>query len=329
MVDENKFKNVNFNKSNQEKKFSNVNSSKIDEYISNLRQEAQSAMNTGNTKGLEDLANESAFNSTFKDERSVFQKIKDTTLSYVASMKHQEHLIKSGKYQAIEKQMKVLSSHQDTINSHRETIESAKSLEIKNLSKYEVDLDIRVEELAQLEAKFSDLRSAFSDDAISLLSDYFSGKRDVDELAEYGLKTDLESLSGYRKGLADVEVKGQELQRKKMSVNALHTEYELSLDKKSQIEIDLIDLDLQDFYTTALINQLSVELKLSSRPSIASLFASLRTKRDQAHELTNSLLEDDISKRTAYNDASKIAGYDSGFRKSYTRNQKKRPGFKL
>ena len=329
MSGEDKYSSNNSNQEQSNSKKKNYDSSRMNDFANKFRQEAKNAARTGNTEGLEDLLNEPSFSKEFSDKRNFFVKIKDTTKSYLAVLKRTEYLVKSGKYQAIESQIKDLSSKNDLITKYKSNRESAKSGIICKLDDYSSKISNFLVEITQKESELLDLKKTFTDDAVELLKKYFSGGLSLNDLSNEGLNIDSDSIQAYRHGVAQLPIMESEVDRKKMSLDVLNTEYEILLDKKSGVEFDLIDIGLQEFYNTSLINQLSVDLKLSSRPSIASMFAGLRILRDKAHSLSNSLIDSDIKQREAYNVASKHAGYDSSFRKQYAGKQKKMPGFKL
>jgi len=337
MTNENDFdmsgeKEYSLNSSNQEQSSStkkNFDSSKLNGFANKFRQKAKNAVRTGNTKDLEDLLDDSLFYKAFSDKRNFFVKIKDASLSYLANLKNAEYLVKSGKYQAIESQIKDLYSNNNLINKYKSNQESAKSDMIRILDDYDFDISKQLDVIAKKESELINLKQTFTDDAVELFEKYFSGEISLNDLSNKDLNTDIESIQSYRHGIAKLHVLESELDRKQESLNALNTEYEILLDKKSGVEFDLISLDLQEFYNAALINQLSVDLKLSSRPSIISFFAGLRTIRDKAYSLSNSLIDLDIEQRKSYKSASERAGYDNSFRKQYAAKQKEKSNLKL
>lgn len=318
--------------SNQERfssKKKDFDFSRINEFANNHLKEFRNAVRTGNTKSLEALVNVPLFSKEFSDKRNFFVKIKDTTKSYLANLKNAEYLVKSGKYQAIESEIKNLSSKNDLITKYRSDHESAKAVMIRKLDDYSLEISKLLDVVTQKESELLNLKQIFTDDAVELLNNYSSGEISLNDLSNKGLNTDAQSIQAYKFGVAKLQVTESELNRTKMSLDTLNTEYEIMLDKKSGVELDLIDIDLQELYNNALINQLTVDLKLSSRPPIYSMFAGLKLIRDNAHSLSDSLIDSDIKKRDEYNAAAKKAGYDSSFRKQYARKQKKRSRFKF
>jgi len=331
MVNETDFsidKNVLSNRE-QTTKGKNIDRGRLAGYVKKIQEEARIAVETGNVKSLEEIVDEPLFSEDFNDQRGFFEKIKDTTKYYLAVIKQSEYNIKSGKYQAVESQIKELESKKQAIDSYRKDYLNVKTELLRLTSSYSLELDEMVSEIADLNSQKKDLMKTFSEDVIGLLSDYFEGNLTKSELKKEGLSTDIKSLQSYRHGLMSLERLNSEIDRRKSALENLNIEYEITMDKKLGIELDIIDLDMQDFYTKSLINQLSVDLKLVDKPSFSSLSAKLRFLRDGAYKLVENLLDDDIRTRESYNRSVKVAGSDSSFRKKYLSRQKKRPGLDI
>lgn len=307
----------------------NIDASKMNDFSKEARKRAQEAIKTGNTRGLENLVEDASSDNLFSDKRNNLQKIKDTILFYVNSIQKKEYLIKSGQYQAIEEQIKDLSSKNTQVEKYRSMNNSAKSDLIVLVGDYARDVRLMVNDISADQESLNHLKSIFTVDAIDLIDGYFSGDVSEQELINLGLDVDIESLQHQREGIYQITDLEASIERKKHSLNVLQTEYGIASDKKQSVEFDLIDLDMQELFNNALINQLKVDLKLSSRPSVSSLFANLRISRDSAHDVSNKVLENEQKQRSQYNVAAESAGYDSNFRKAYSRNQKNRSKFKL
>ncbi len=314
------------NKSVQSK---NIDRKKLVDYVNRVQEEARNAVETGNLKSLDDLINEPLFSEDFPDQRSFFKKVQDTARQYVAIAKKSKFDVESGKYQAIKTQIEELESKKDLVKTYRQDYISAKNELIHQVSSYSMDLDVAVQDVSKLNSEKKDLEKIFTGDVINLLDGYFSGSLTKSDLKKEGLSIDVKSLQSYRVGLRELDRLNMEIDRKKSFLDKLNLEYEIAMDSKLMLDLDLVDLDLQEFYTSALINQLNVDLKLANKPSFSSFSAKLRSLRDKVYDVSEKVLNSDIDTRKSYNKSVTLAGSDNSFRKKYHSRQKDRPNLDL